>query len=416
MILQKPAVSRFSAVRFLARNNPFYVLSAMCMLAGLFILNDSLHYSPIPPVKLLTLIATLNVYEWFIIGLSVLLLRRGILRDGALILLIEVFFLADVAFLNSELFTASPSLAWPISLVLLGLDCVKLLVILGALDSHRKEPLTHGTVQLVLFCSLSLLVLLFAIPGFLFKYADLHGGQVPASILYRIWWIVGMLPALAVFLPGSQRLFAAGSRLGTMRFYIFIPFFSLIAHVAVSHWVYKTPFYSEDLAPLLLGMAVFVARCDRHEFTARLRIRLHVIFPAVAILLSISHDPFFSFHLAGGLWTPMRLACVAAALVYIDGIIVFRRMSIAIPAVVCAILAWLGSSPETIANNASHSANHAGGLLSKILPSTATQWGILALTTSFFLLAIGAAISFAMGNPPPVPADPSPPESEEPIH
>jgi hypothetical protein len=219
MISLPNAVVRSSAVRFIVNNNPFYVLSAMCMLAGLFMLNDSLHYSPIPATKLLTLIATLNVYEWFIIGLSVCLLRRGILRDGGLILLIEVFFLADVAFLNAELFTASPTLAWPSSLILLGLACAKLIVILRALETHRPvgRTIEPGIVRLVLSCSLATLLLLFAIPGFLFEYANHHGGQVPAPILYGIWWIVGLLPALAVYLPGSQRLFGLGVRLPRRR-------------------------------------------------------------------------------------------------------------------------------------------------------------------------------------------------------
>lgn len=394
------AISRSAAVRFIVNRNPFYVLSAMCMLAGLFILNDSLHYSPIPPAKLITLIATLNVYEWFIIGLSVLLLRRGVLRDGRLILLIEAFFLADVAFLNAELFTASPSLAWPISLVLLGLACAKLFVILRALKLRDT--------RLVLFCSLALILLLFAIPGVLFEYANRHGGQVPAPMLYAIWWIVGLLPALAVCLPGSQRLFAVGSRLGVMRAFILIPYLSLIAHVAVSHWVYKTSFYSEDLTPILLGLAVFAARYDRHEFTRTLRLRAHIMLPIAAVVFSLSQEPFFTVHFLGHVWTPMRIAFAGAILTYMDGAIVFQRYLLAIPAAACLVLVVLGSSPRSIADNASQT----GTLLGKFLPTTNTQWGILSLAASFLLLAVGAAISFTRGIPQPVPTPPPLPEEK----
>jgi hypothetical protein len=411
MISLPTSVVRSSAVRFIVNNNPFYVLSAMCMLAGLFMLNDSLHYNPIPAGKLLTLIATLNVYEWFIIGLSIFLLRRGVLRDGGLILLIEVFFLADVAFLNAELFTANASLAWPISVVLLGLAGAKLIVILRALEVHQPhgritEP---GTMRLVFLCSLAMLLLLFAIPGFLFEYANHHGGQVPAPILYAIWWIIGLLPALAVYLPRSQRLFGMGGRLGAMRAYLLIPFLSLIAHVAVSHWVYKTPFYSEDLTPLALGFAIFAARCDRHEFTRLARLQFHTLLPGIAIFLSLSHDSFYSFQFAGTAWTPMRLAFLAAAFVYIDGLFVFQRKLLALPIAACLALASLGSSPQAIATNATQSATHTSSLLGRILPTTVTQWGILAMVGSFFLLAIGAAISLNRDRFQPIPAPVPPP-------
>src|SRR5438132_2125711 len=86
MTLDPPALpdppARISLYRILVEYNPFYLLSAMCMLAGVFALNNSLDYSPLPLPNLITLIVTLNCYEAMLIGLAVFLLRRGIRRDA----------------------------------------------------------------------------------------------------------------------------------------------------------------------------------------------------------------------------------------------------------------------------------------------------------------------------------------------
>ena len=80
MVLEPPAPVPNPLLKFLSQYNPFYLLSAACMLFGVFAMNDSLDWSPIAMSKLLTMILTLNVYEAMLIGLSVFLLRRGIRR------------------------------------------------------------------------------------------------------------------------------------------------------------------------------------------------------------------------------------------------------------------------------------------------------------------------------------------------
>src|SRR3954467_2172036 len=105
MTLDSPRAGPQSrASRLIEDYNPFYLLSAACMLFGVFALNDSLDWSPIGLRKLLTMIVTLNVYEIVVIGLAIFLLKRNIRRDALLLLIVEAFFLADVGFLNAEIF------------------------------------------------------------------------------------------------------------------------------------------------------------------------------------------------------------------------------------------------------------------------------------------------------------------------
>src|SRR3954466_2625591 len=106
MILDPPAViPRSRVVQFFVHYNPFYLLSAMCMLFGIFALNNSLLWSPIPLHNLLTMMVMLNVYEGLLIALAVVLLGRNVRRDAIILLIIEAFFLVDVGFLNMEIFT-----------------------------------------------------------------------------------------------------------------------------------------------------------------------------------------------------------------------------------------------------------------------------------------------------------------------
>ena len=102
---RRSLAERSAAFRLLVEYNPFYLISAMFMLAGLFSLNDSLDWSPLPVGNVLILIATLNVYEMLLIGLALYLHHRGVRRDATMLLVIEAFFLVDAGFLNSEIFT-----------------------------------------------------------------------------------------------------------------------------------------------------------------------------------------------------------------------------------------------------------------------------------------------------------------------
>ena len=68
---------------FLIHQNPFYLLSALSMLAGCYALNSALSLRTGEIWKLLGLIAALNVYEGILIALGLYLIqRRRIIRDG----------------------------------------------------------------------------------------------------------------------------------------------------------------------------------------------------------------------------------------------------------------------------------------------------------------------------------------------
>src|SRR5690349_21490416 len=84
-----PADAARTPVRMTDRN-PFYLLSAMCMLFGCLALTNSTSWSPIKLQRILILTATLNFYELLLIGLALfLIVRRGLRRDAMILLILE---------------------------------------------------------------------------------------------------------------------------------------------------------------------------------------------------------------------------------------------------------------------------------------------------------------------------------------
>ena len=99
---------RRSFLQYLSDNNPFYLLSAASMLLACLLLSNTTTWSPIAARKLVMLIVTLNLYELLIVALGLfLIVKRDHARDGLKLLCVEAVFLADVRFLNSELYTES---------------------------------------------------------------------------------------------------------------------------------------------------------------------------------------------------------------------------------------------------------------------------------------------------------------------
>ena len=81
---------RTSLIRFIADHNPFFLLSAVCMLGGCLALTNSLSWSPIRLQRLVALVITLNVYELILIGLALfLIVKRRLARDGTILLMLE---------------------------------------------------------------------------------------------------------------------------------------------------------------------------------------------------------------------------------------------------------------------------------------------------------------------------------------
>src|SRR5258706_2087989 len=136
-----PQRPRPSLMRFIVDRNPFFLISAVCMFAGVRIILSALNVSPGDLRRLLLLIAVLNIYEAAVIALALFLItRRNQARDGWILLSIEALFLVDLTFLNAEFFTANLRGGMIINAVCWSLALVKIAVVIRTLKLRLTLP------------------------------------------------------------------------------------------------------------------------------------------------------------------------------------------------------------------------------------------------------------------------------------
>jgi hypothetical protein len=394
---RRTLAERSPTFRLLVEYNPFYLISAMFMLAGLFSLNDSPDWSPLPVGNVLILIATLNLYEMLLIGLALFLHHRGVRRDATMLLVIEAFFLADAGFLNSEIFTQDLEIGLIVNVLLLVLAAVKVACVFRALHL----PLRSGPFALVMLQ----LALLMAMPG-VFKYvAESRNGALPALVMYASWWAIGGIVALwgvimgrLDFVEDSPRIDHWGPHRAIVGSLLLLGFVSILAHICTSNWVYNVRWYTANLAPVLLGLAVALASLQGNVMRFRKRMRAEVMLPMAAIVISA---PFPTALVWGpedvAPITPLRLVLFTSALVYVHGLVRFRQTAFAWMSGACLLLASLGSSVSAMLDNIMIFNRTAMSFTRSLAPRRTVHWGVVSVVVAFMLLAVGMVLSMKKG-------------------
>jgi hypothetical protein len=173
-----------------------------------------------------------------------------------------------------------------------------------------------------------------------------------------------------------------------------LPTLSIIAHLSLAHWVYKVIFHPADLAPLLLGMAVLVGRCDHHVTSLGWRMRMQLALPFVAVALSaIKFPPEMLFQVGPIHVSPLRMALAGATIVYLDGLWLHRHVLFAWAAGLSAGTLFLGHSVKNINDNSVQMAQRSADALDRLIPRTLSEWGVASIMAAFVLLGLGALIS-----------------------
>jgi hypothetical protein len=394
---------RSAPVRFLFRTNPFYLLSAMCMLGGSLALTNSLSWTSIPLPRLLALVLTLNVYEALLLALGLYLLRRrGVVRDGLMLLFLEAMFLVDAAFLNVEVFAIDVHVGLIVNAIIFVLAVVKLLAIFRVMRLPRDAMFYFVLLQLAV---------LFATPGVFAYVTHGDGGTLPPVLAYAAWWALGLVAALPALLLRGRRLNEllgepadAGEFVGAVvrRSFAWLPFVSLVAHLALMHWVYDAHLHAAYAAPVLLGMAV-TASCAVPS--KRLRpvdlAMLQLLLPAVAV--AMSPDAPDSLRLAPlgqasrVALTPFAVTAAVAYVVYVCTFLPRYAPRLLAGAAVATLAFAFGPTPARMAAAAQQwtqwAVDAVGTFVSWVVPRTSTGWGLTAVGAAFGFLGLGAAVS-----------------------
>ena len=385
-------VPRRSFWRAVCDRNPFYLLSAACMLFGCTALANSSSWSPIKLNRLLILTATLNFYEFLLIGLALFLIaRRGLRRDGTILLILEAFFLVDVNFLNLEIFSTNLRIGLFVNAILFLVAIVKLAVIFRGLGLS----LTCGafaTAVIEMF-------MLFALPGALKRLSESHNGSVPPLAIYSAWWVIGLLPMIAALLMRDRHLLrepvrgAFARNRGIVGMLIALPVVSLLAHACTSNWIYNVRWYTANLSPLVLGLAVAIGAYDIRVRTFGLRTKAHFMLPILALAMAAPFPSSLVFHVGLVWFSPLRCTLIGAILVYGCGYLLHRQILFAWAACLCLGVAGVGMSIREILQNLNSSGQQTLDLGKRLWPRSMMQWGAVSVAASFFWLILGAIVS-----------------------
>jgi hypothetical protein len=370
------------------RSNPFFLLSACCMLGGCIAASNSLSWVAIPLPRLLTLIGTLNVYEMILVLLGAFLVaRRGLYRDGLTLLALEAFFLVDVSFLNLEISTGHHLLGLWIDLAVLVLAAIKLTVILRTLGVRNiATPMIFILLQLAAILAIPLV----------FHWIDT--GSASPLWFYAGWWIAGLMPALYELLCWiNRRAIVPREFRGIIIAFLVIPWLSLVGHLGVLHYDYGIDFYGADAAPLLLGLALVLNRAAPTALIPRRDLLvLRILLPLAAILVSANNPTQLAFHLHPGgqfLVTPLRLAICGAYCAIVFCLLEPYRIYFFFIGVAALCVNLFGPTPEQIYAMLSRASKKSSDAAWNFVPKSLAAWGAISMAASFVFLAIGAMVS-----------------------
>lgn len=371
--------------RFIVDYNPFFLLSAICMLGGCLALTNSLSWSPVRLERILLLTAAINIYELLLVALGLFLFtHRSARRDGSILLILEAFFLVDVAFLNAELFAIAPWIGLAVNVAVLSLAAIKLGVIFAVLRLPMKSPLV-GVIAIELLA-------LFAMPGLLKMEATLAGGRLPPLVMYFAWWLVFGVGVASI---GALRSHAATGRLTWFAPLVsLLACISLIAHTATGQWVYDLHYWGANLAPMLALGAFLLLRSE-------LTRPVGFLCAVSAVFASMSHSSALNFALIGHTVTPFALTLTVVYLVCSWMLLREYFVRMCGLALVAALFSIFGPSLATIRQWLSILLEQTVMVADALRPKTLSAWGVLSVVMSFVFLLIGAAISLRREEPAP---------------
>jgi hypothetical protein len=259
---------------------------------------------------------------------------------------------------------------------------------------------------------------LFATPGVFAYVTRGDGGALPPGLAYAAWWALGLVAALPALLlrgrrlnellgePGDASEWAAAV---VRRSFAWLPFVSLVAHLALMHWVYNAHLHAAYVAPVLLGMTVTLACAapsKRMKVTDLLALRL--ILPAVAVALSgdapdtLRLAPFGDASRVA--LTPFTVTLAVAYVVYACTLLPRYALRLLAGAGVAALAFAFAPSPARVAAAAQQwtqwSIDAVGRFVTWVVPKTSTGWGVTAVGAAFAFLGLGAAVSLKKGPEP----------------
>lgn len=382
---------------FIDYGNPIYLASAASMLLGCLLLTNDLSFTRVSVAQVLSLLATLAAYQvcLFVAG-AALVLRRGVLRDGTMLFVIDAIFLCDVTFAVSNLVTASPLTGLGVGLILAGSGGARVVWLCSKLGAAMPVRRAVGLT--------SLLALVPVIP-FGLKLLDRHGMAGPLAF-YGLWWVV-VLVAIALITFDRASAAMRDTRVKKLAHhlqltYALLAWVSVAAHVGMLHWVYDRAFTAPMATPLLLlgAVAVEKMRLMRRFGTADARtMQIALLCAALVTGLSRDHTALRFDLVVPGLVDAISIGNTSltfAAVYVVAALVLFRRVAVYVLGVGAIGAGWalFGPSWQSMVDFASSVVRTTRQTVVDAMPKTRFGWGVIAVAGSFGLLLLGLWQSF----------------------
>ncbi|MEM6504926.1 MAG: hypothetical protein AAF711_05630 [Planctomycetota bacterium] len=396
--LDAPLEPRPSRWAWVVDRNPLFLLSGVFMLGGCFLVSGAIHaYDPaevgegVVLTLLIALLVVLNVYEFAVIWLGIVLSRsRRLVRDTRHLLGLALLLLVDAAFVYNETSIFKPEIGVAIAAVASVLSLIKAWWItrsLGILPTRAGAAVI--SIGLAVMYLLPVLVRLMAHDGFLSQ---------PMAML--VWCLLGAVvaayaaPARWVSFRDSihrdhlqlQRLVAGGL--------IILPLVSMVGHASALLWVYENAFELSMFSPILLGLAAVILRQQDRLGGPTASAKAATIMVACAVVPCLLPTQELTYESVAYSWlafSPLRGVLILAPAVLAWGWWITGR------GVLGAALTLLPLAFAALGHTVSAMIGHAVWLFDSVLrwlPRTQLQWGALAITAAFVCLAAGGLISW----------------------
>lgn len=382
--------------------NPLFLLSGVLMLAGCFLVSQTIHEADPAEVgdgvvlkMLIGLLVVLNVYEFAVIGLGLALAKtRTLVRDTRHLLGLAMLLLVDAGFVYTESGIFAPSVGVWIAAIATLLACVKAWLVLRALDIELSLP-AMGVTCLSLAGMYGLPVIV---------RAAAHDGFLGEPQAYLTWAGVGLLVGLYAvpgrwvwFGPTHSEDHRALQRLVSIGL-VGLPIVSLIGHAGAALWVYENNFEPSVLSPLLLGVAAIILRHHVALGGGRPTAQAATLVVACAVVASLFPSEALVYQSKQASWvavSPLRGVLLIAPLLlgwawWIGG----RRPVGLGNAMIPLIAAALGHTPTVMIGHTRWLAEATRLLVIDYLPKTKLQWGTTAISAAFAFLIIGGLLSW----------------------
>lgn len=253
-----------AGIRFLTgfiEGNYFYVLSALLMMSGCYLLQQTTDTEATFEYDLKALLI-LQGYEFLLIATAILIFRRlKILGDVFTLLALELVLLLDPTFFTNAFFTINrmPNFTPPFDMVWVNAACFALV------------PVKLLLLSRMLRLSLSLRTL----AAFAFAGAVVYLGEGPlndqgqALSRYDYYYILGWTPALlALLLPPLARMvrfehiapgvLAPRQQVWLPRLLLLLPLAAVLAHYFESAFVYLSAYQPLYVVPILVAACVLI--------------------------------------------------------------------------------------------------------------------------------------------------------------